>query len=59
MNIEEETQAAVRRAQEQFESEMAQFKAQEAGFASKVKPHLVAISFVIGCLLGFIAGHVH
>jgi F0F1-type ATP synthase assembly protein I len=54
----EDAEAAVRQAAERFEAEMAHAKAQEQGFAVKVKSHLVAIAFIIGALLGFIAGHV-
>lgn len=40
-------------------AEIAAAKVQEQTFAAKIKPHLVAIAFTFGGLLGFIAGHLH
>lgn len=37
----------------------AKAKAEEVSLVNRVKPHLVAIGFGLGALLGFIAGKVH
>jgi hypothetical protein len=54
-DLDEEAQAAIRKVQEEF----AAAEVQEQAFAAKIKPHLVLIAFIIGALLGFIAGKVH
>lgn len=59
MSVQEEAEAAVKRAADAFEAEMAAAKAQEQSFAAKIKSHLVMVAFGSGLLLGFIAGKVH